>query len=373
MVYFDNAATTPLWPEVQQLISNNLDKFGNASTLYEYGYEARQALEQARATIAELIHAEPEEIYFTSGGSEADTQAIFTFCNKRHFHVVSSSIEHPAVSDAIALCRKWFDGSSTYVHPEDRTGLIHFDDVNKAITNNTTLVTCMAVNNEIGTTQQIDMLSDVAHKCNKPFFADCVQLFPHCKVDVRVFGADMMSASAHKFGGPKGVGFLYCKKDYTPIKLIRGGGQERGCRAGTENVLGAMAMAEALTVTYDKNDCGYLSELCATLSNELKTSGLHYIENGDIYNTNGIRSISFKNLRGDEIQAMMEDRGFAISTGSACHSGVFIPSDTMRSVRCPAEYINGTIRISLSVRNTKEEVISFVQALKEVIQILEDY
>lgn len=369
MVYLDNAATTKPHKEVVELFLENVDEFGNPSSLHDYGFRAKQKLEEARETIAQLVNCDPDEVIFTSGGSEANTQAIMSAMRGPYDHAVCSAFEHDSVNDALA------GRNVTFVKP-DFIGLIRVADMEKAITNNTTLVTCMAVNNELGTLQSFEAMGEMAHSHGKIFFSDGVQMFPHFKFDFKNSNTDMISASAHKFFGFQGHGFLICSNKITPYKLIKGGMQERGFRGGTENVLGAITTAKALELTTKKINGGSHSCLI-DLESFIRTQ---FFEDKEIIfsgsyvlTTPGFVNMSFKNLRGDEIQSMMNERGFAISTGSACHSGSSVPSRTLTAIGCPEEYINGTIRISMSVENTEEEIQDFVKNLKEVVEILRKY
>lgn len=370
MVYLDNAATTKPYKEVVELFLENVDEFGNPSSLHDYGFRAKQKLEEARETIAQLVNCEPDEVIFTSGGSEANTQAIMSAMRGPYDHAVCSAFEHDSVNDALT------GRNVTFVNP-DSLGYIRVEDMEKAITNNTTLVACMAINNELGVIQDVEEMGYMAHSHGKIFFSDGVQLFPHFKCDFKNSGIDMISASSHKFFGFKGQGFLICSNKITPYKLIKGGMQERGHRGGTENVLGAITTAKALEVTIKQKKNNYYNsifDLESIIHNQFYDEDKDVRFNGDYLATvPGFINMSFKNLRGDEIQSMMNERGFAISTGSACHSGSAVPSRTLMAIGCPEEYINGTIRISMSVDNTEEEIKDFVKNLKEVVEILRKY
>ena len=369
MVYLDNAATTKPYKEVVELFLENVDEFGNPSSLHDYGFRAKQKLEEARETIAQLVNCEPDEVIFTSGGSEANTQAIMSAMRGPYDHAVCSAFEHDSVNDALA------GRNVTFVRPDSR-GCISVEKMGEAITNNTTLLTCMSVNNEIGVIQPFEDIAEMAHSYRKIFFSDGVQMFPHLKFSFKDSHVDMISASAHKFFGFKGHGFLICSNKIAPYKLIKGGMQERGFRGGTENLLGAITTAKALELTNKKlnNSCyDYLVDLETIIhrsfsgDNDVRFNGDYYII------APGVVNLSFKNLRSDEIQSMMNERGFAISTGSACHSGSNVPSRTLQAIGCPEEYINGAIRISMSVDNTAEEIQDFVKNLKEVVEILRKY
>lgn len=380
MIYLDNSATKPLYPDVKQLIIDSLNEFGNASSLYDKGYEAYKKLEESREKIAQIINVEPGEIYFTSGGSEADTQAIKTVMNSKNknSHIVTSSFEHPAVLDTVHQCVYDDDNNiyASYVTPNEN-GLIAPEDVKVCIHNNTKLVSIMAANNEIGTIQPIKEIADVVHEHDVLVHTDAVQAIGNIPIDVKELGVDMLSASGHKFGAPKGVGFLYCRKGLTPYKLIRGGQQENGYRAGTQNVLFAMAMAKALEISAShmkfNNSCAYIGLLRDTIVNGLSDVDDWRINGSMEYRLPGNLNVSFKDVSGEEIQTLLNERGFSISIGSACHSGQAEISETLKSIKVPREYVNGTIRITLSDMNTMEEVQKFIKNLKEVVEILRKY
>lgn len=369
MVYLDNAATTKPYKEVTEVFLENVDEFGNPSSLHDYGFLAKQKLEEARETIAQLVNCEPDEVIFTSGGSEANTQAIMSAMGGPYDHAVCSAFEHDSVNDALA------GRNVTFIKPNS-DGCIDVDDMERAITNNTALVTCMAVNNELGAIQEFENIGRMAHSHGKIFFSDGVQMFPHFKFDFKNSDVDMISASAHKFFGFKGHGFLICSNKITPYKLIKGGMQERGFRGGTENVLGAITTAKALEITNKQITSGshrHLIDLASFIRHQFFRDKGVWFNSFDLNTVSGFVNMSFKNLRGDEIQSMMNERGFAISTGSACHSGSSVPSRTLTAIGCPEEYINGTIRISMSAENTEEEIKNFVKNLKEVVEILRKY
>lgn len=377
MIYLDNASTMPMPIEVQNVIVNNINLYGNASSTHYKGLRVRQKLEDARTRIAELINAEPEEIYFTSGGSEANTQAIRTGAFEGG-HIITSSFEHPSVCDAIHqfVYEENSGACVSYVQP-DIIGLINPKSVESCIHNNTKLISIMIVNNEIGTLQPIQEIAEIANKHEVFMHTDAVQAMGHWKIDVKELGVDLLSASGHKFGAPIGTGFLYCKKGLKPYKLIRGGGQENDSRAGTQNVIGAMAMAKALEIACANLDTDRGSSHIREMYNEI-VYHLSNIENSRINGSlidrvpNNI-NVSFMGLDGEEIQSLLNERNICVSTGSACHSGDKKVSETLKAIKVPDEYVNGTIRISLSDMNTMDEVNEFIKNLKEVIEILKRY
>lgn len=370
MIYLDNSATSPLLPEVKQFIIDNLDVYGNPSSLHSKGYEAKEMLENARQTIAECINACPEDIYFVSSGTEADTQALYTG-NIKDDRILISSFEHPAV-DVMAE-HTFFTVKRIW---PNINGIISANEFEKEL-DGIKFASIMHVNNEIGSIQPIKEITEVAHKNGCIIHSDMTQSMGHIHINIKDIGVDMATASSHKFGGLRSIGFLYCnaEKNIFPYKLLHGGHQERDFRAGTENVIGAAAMALALKISVDnleKNTKKVLEMRERILSGLVKINGVRF--NGSLTNcVPGIINVSFKGLRGDEIQAMLDERGIAVSTGSACHSGINTPSNTLISIDVPDEYIFGAIRISLSHMNTMEEIEEFIVHLKEVVEILRKY
>ena len=365
MIYLDNAATSPILPEVKQFIIDNLDVYGNPSSLHQKGYEAKEMLENARQTIAECIHANPEDIYFTSGSSESNAMAIHDYAS----HVcLTSGIEHPSITKNFQIIDWVYPNINGEINP------IH---IRAMLQNNTRFISIVHVNSEIGTIQPIKDISEIAHERHSVMHSDMTQSIGHIPINIKDLGVDMASASGHKFGSPRGIGFLYCNTENNifPSKLLVGGPQERGYRAGTENVLGAAAMALALKISVDnlEKNTFKIAKMRERIFYELvKFGGVRF--NSPFANCiPGIINVSFKNLDGAEIQSMLDERGIAISTGSACHSGIKEPSNTLTSIEVPNDYIHGAIRISLSHMNTMEEIDEFLVNLKEVIEILRKY
>lgn len=370
MIYFDNASTSPLLPEVKQFIIDNLDVYGNPSSLHDKGYEAKEMLECARRTIAEYIHAKPEEIYFASSGTEANTQALYTG-REISDSVLISSFEHPSINVAA-------DSIFTNVKRilPNASGIINVDDF-KTDLNDIKFISIMHANNELGSLQPIKQIVDVAHENGCIVHSDMVQSVGHVPIDIKHLGVDMASMSGHKFGAPKGIAVLYCNSDNNifPFNLLKGGLQERGYRASTENVIGAAAMATALKISVDnleKNTSKIVDMRWRIISKLIEFGNVEF--NGSMASClPGIINVSFKGLSGEEIQTMLNDRGIAVSTGSACHSGVKEPSVSLVSIGASNECMHGAIRISLSHNNTMDEVEEFVKNLKEVIEILKRY
>ena len=377
MVYVDNAATTPLKPEVLKAMMPYLtDNYGNASSIYKIGRDAKKAINDARDTIANVIGANSNEIYFTGSGSESDNWAIkgTAQANKgKGTHVITSSIEHHAVSHCFEYLER--NGFSVTYLPVDADGLINPADLEKAIKDDTILVSIMMANNEIGTIQPISELARIAKSKGILFHTDAVQACGHIKVDVSELGVDLLTISAHKFGGPKGVGMLYIRKGTKIQNLIHGGAQESGKRASTENTPGIIGLAEALSLANANMD-----------ENALKMTSLRddYIkkvmEKIPYCRLNGHRTmrlpgnanISFEFIEGEALLLMLDMKGIAASSGSACTSGSLDPSHVLLAIGLIHEIAHGSLRVSFSEDNTPEEVDYIVDTLVEVVQRLRE-
>ena len=370
MIYADNAATTPLdveaFDSMKQFLMN---EYANASQPYFFAKKAKQALRQSRETIANCINADPEEIYFTSGGSESDNWAIkgsaFTDSEKRL--TITSAFEHHAILNSCATIKK-LGYPVTYLKPT-KDGIITDESLKRIITKQTRLVSIMFANNEIGSIQPIKSLCKIAHDNGTLFHTDAVQAIGHIPIDVKELNVDMLSASAHKFNGPKGVGFLYIRKDINICPLIDGGKQESGFRAGTENIAGIIGMAEAL-----KNNCNsikknqiYVKQLENFLLNALNKSQITYVKNGSQNTLPGLISLSFDGKNGEMILHRMDLMGICISTGSACDSENTKISHVLQSINLDENLAKDTIRISLGKHNTKNEVDIIVNAIKKFL------
>lgn len=369
-VYADHAATTQLDIDAFEAMKPFLfDEFGNASQPYSFARTAKAALKSARATIAKCINAEPEEIYFTSGGTESDNWAIksteFIHYNRA---IITSQIEHHAILHACyAVERK---GSSVVYLPVDRYGIVQPESLSSYISDNTKLVSIMLANNEIGSVQPIRELCKIAHLHGALFHTDAVQAVGHIPIDVKELNVDMLSASAHKFNGPKGVGFLYIKRGKTFAPFMDGGAQEFGMRAGTENIASIVAMAIAL----EKN-CMRMSEskehlrkLENILIQELRLSNIDFLQNGSKQKIPGNISISFRNAEGEMLLHRLDLMGICVSTGSACDSKNTQLSHVLSAIHIPQEYAFGTIRISLGYENTEEDVRYIASSLIKVLK-----
>jgi cysteine desulfurase len=372
-IYADNAATTKLDIEAFEAMKPFLlDNYGNASQPYSFSCSVKAALKNSRSIIAECINAEPEEIYFTSGGTESDNWAIkgVAYAEKDKTHIISDAIEHHAVLKTCEFLER-LGHSVKYLTPQS-DGVITPDNLRNHISRDTKLVSIMTANNEIGTIQPIKELCAVAHSAGALFHTDAVQAIGHIKIDVKELGVDMLSASAHKFNGPKGVGFLYIKKDTPIVSYENGGAQEFGMRAGTENVASIVGMAVAL-----QNNCKkinktfeYKKSLANKLEQLLHSYNIDYIRNGSNDSLPGLLNLSFKNCDGEMLLHRLDLMGIAVSTGAACNSKDTVASHVLQAINVPTDYINGTIRISLGDSNTDDDVIKIANALNKIIKTL---
>ena len=368
MIYVDNAATTPLDVEVFDAMKPFLlNEYANASQPYSFARKARQALKEARETIADCINANSEEIYFTSGGSESDNWVIkgSTFSDSEKRPTITSAFEHHAILNSCSAIERL--GYPMFYLQPTKDGTITDESLKRIITNQTRLVSIMFANNEIGSIQPIKSLCQIAHDNGALFHTDAVQAVGHVPIDVKELNVDMLSASAHKFNGPKGVGFLYIRKGVKIFPLIDGGKQELGFRAGTENIACIVGMAEAL-----KNNCNsleqnqiHIKQLENILLDSLDKSKIAYVKNGGKNTLPGLVSLSFEGKNGEMILHRMDLMGICISTGSACDSENTKISHVLRAINLDEDLAKGTIRISLGKHNTKNEVINIVKAVKK--------
>ena len=378
MIYADNAATTKMSDAAVQTFTSLLgDTYGNPSSLYEFGQKAKEVLEQARRDVAESIGAQPNEIIFTSGGSEADNQAILSAAKmgagKGKKHIISTAFEHHAVLHTLnKLKKEGFEVTHLDVH---ENGLVTAEQVEEAIREDTCLVTIMYVNNEIGTVQPIKEIGEVCRKHNVTFHTDAVQAVGHIRVNVEEDNIDMLSASGHKFHGPKGVGFLYVKKGVRIFNLIEGGAQEKGRRAGTENVPGIASMATALKESVENLD-NYKTKL--TPIRDKIINGLseipHSALNGDA-NSRVPSNINFcfEGIEGESLLLLLDDKGIAASSGSACTSGSLDPSHVLLAIGRVHDVAHGSLRLSLGEDITDEEADYIISSVKEVVGYLRGF
>ncbi|HJB91203.1 MAG TPA: cysteine desulfurase NifS [Candidatus Eisenbergiella merdigallinarum] len=374
-IYADNAATTKMSEAaIQAMIPYMNEIYGNPSSLHSEGQRAKEALTDARGRIAGLLGCEPGEITFTSGGSEADNQAILSAAGlggrKGKKHIVSTAFEHHAVLHTLEkLEKQGFEVTLLDVH---ENGLITAGQVREAIREDTCLVTVMYANNEIGTIQPISEIGAVCREKGVIFHTDAVQAAGHLHIDVREQNIDMLSLSAHKFHGPKGVGALYVRKGIPLTALIEGGAQERGRRAGTENIPAIMGMAAAL-----EEACAGIDENAVRLTalRDKLIAGLsqipHSALNGD-YERRLPSNVSFcfEGIEGESLLLLLDDKGICASSGSACTSGSLDPSHVLLSIGRVHDVAHGSLRLSLSEENTGEEIEYMIESVKEVVEYL---
>lgn len=374
-VYMDNAATTSLKPQVLEAMMPYLaGNYGNASSLYQEGREAREAIERAREETARAINAKPEEIYFTSGGTEADNWALkgVAFAKRdKGNHIVTTPIEHHAVLHTCDYLEK--HGFEITYLPVDSDGLVNPDDVRKAIRPDTVLVSVMFANNEIGTVEPIAEIAAVCRERGVPFHTDAVQAIGHLPVDVEKMGVDLLSLSAHKFHGPKGVGALYIRKGIHLDPFVHGGGQERNRRAGTENVAGIVGLGAAIrlavssmpevaprvTALRDRLIEGVLEKVPEVKLNGHRTRRLP-----------GNAHFCFRYIEGESLLLNLDLKGISASTGSACTSGSLEPSHVLLALGISHELAQGSLRLSLDEDNTLEDVEYVLEVLPEVVEKL---
>lgn len=370
IVYADNAATTKLDAEAFEAMKPYLlQEYGNASQPYSFARQPKKAIKEAREIIASCIGALPEEIFFTSGGTESDNWAIkgTAFREFDNRAMITTVFEHHAVLHACEAIER-LGCPVAYMWP-DSNGYISPETLERYITDETLLVSVMFANNEIGSIQSIKELCNIAHAHGALFHTDAVQAVGHIDIDVNDLGVDMLSASAHKFNGAKGVGFLYIRKG-TPISVYAdGGAQEQGFRAGTENVAGIVSMGAALKKNVEnmKTNQQHIMTLEKKLLALLNESGIHYTRNGGNHTLPGIISLSFDGKDGEAILHRMDLMGISISTGSACDSKNTKISHVLQAIRMPESLARGTIRISLGKNNTEEDVNTLAIALKKIL------
>ncbi len=374
-VYADNAATTRVSDTAfNAMLPYFKEQYGNPSSLYTVGQKAQEALYSAREIMAKYLNCDIKEITFTSGGSEADNQAILTGAylgeKKGKKHIISSAFEHHAVLHTLKKLES--QGFEITLLPVHSDGFVRVDELEAAIRPDTALVTIMYANNEIGTVQPIAEIGRVCREKGVLFHTDAVQAAGHIKIDVKAENIDMLSLSAHKFHGPKGIGMLYAKKGINLYTLIEGGAQERGKRAGTENVPAIMGMAAAFkeaNENIDKN-FGYVKSLRDKLAQGLSKIP-HSKINGDISKgLAGTLNMCFEGIEGESLLLLLDDRGISTSSGSACTSGSLDPSHVLLALGLPHEVAHGSLRISLSEYNTEEEVEHILKNVPEVVAYL---
>ena len=374
-IYADNAATTKMsQTAIQAMLPYMETIYGNPSSLHSVGQEAKEALNDARERVAKVLGATAREIYFTSGGSEADNQAIRSAAvlgkRKGKTHIISTAFEHHAVLHTLKKLEK--EGFTVTYLDVHANGLVTPEQVAEAITPETCLVTVMFANNEIGTIQPIREIGAVCRKAGVLFHTDAVQAVGHLPINVVEDNIDMLSLSAHKFHGPKGVGVLYAKRGIILTNLIEGGAQERGKRAGTENIPGIMGMTAAL-----EEAVAEMPETAARLTKlrDRLIEGLSEIPHGEVngdleHRLPGNVSFCFEGIEGESLLLLLDDKGVCASSGSACTSGSLDPSHVLLAIGRPHEVAHGSLRLSLGKDNTAEEVEQIIVSVKEVVEYL---
>lgn len=377
-IYADNAATTKISETALNTMLDCMKNFyGNPSSLYTIGQKAKEKLEEARLSIAEIINAHPSEIIFTSGGSEADNQALLSAAEigkaKGKTHIISTAIEHHAILHTLKRLEK--KGFTVTLLPVKENGIVDAGELKSAIREDTCLVTVMAVNNEIGTIQPIKEIGEICKEKGVLFHTDAVQAVGHMPIDVKAMNIDMLSASAHKFNGPKGVGFMYARKGIRLTNLIEGGAQEKGKRAGTENVAGIAAMAAALKESVENMQA--VKERLTPIRDHI-IKGLkeipHCALNGD-ERERMCSSISFcfEGIEGESLLILLDQKGISASSGSACTSGALDPSHVLLAIGRVHDVAHGSLRISLGADATMEEADYIIKSVKEVVEYLRGF
>jgi cysteine desulfurase len=373
-VYLDYNSTSPLYSEVvEAMLPYFKEHFGNPSNLHSYGRETREAIENARAQIANLLNASPEEIFFTSGGTEANNWAVkgIAYSRKENSHIICSPIEHGSVLNSCTyLQAKGYD--VTFVNV-DSYGLVDPDEIKKAIKNNTILITIMHSNNEVGTIEPITEIAKIAQEAGVCFHTDAVSSCGKVKLDVKELGVDLLTISAHKIHGPKGSGTLYIKKGTKLEPIIHGGHHEHGIRAGTENLYGIVGFGKACSILKDTidEDIKKVKILRDRLEQEISKKIPEVRLNGHpekrLVNTS---QISVAYVEGEALLVNLDLEGVAVASGSACASGSTEPSPVLKAMNVPAEYINSPVRFSLGRENTMEEIDYAVDVLEKVTKRL---
>ena len=374
-MYLDNSATTQVSEAVfEEMKPYFIEEFGNPSTLYGIGRESKKALELARQRVADAINAKPEEIIFTGGGSESDNLAVKGIAfklAKKGKHIITTEIEHPAIKETLHFLES-LDFKVTYL-PVYENGIIKIEDLKEAITDETILITVMHANNEIGTLQPIEEIGKIARDKGIKFHTDAVQIFGKVDVDVEKLNVDLLSLSSHKINGPKGVGALYIKKGTRVVPLIHGGGQERGIRAGTENVPGIVGFGKACELAVAQLDEHYekLSAIRDELIEKVLTTIPEAYLNGDKENRlPNLVNFRFKAIEGESLILLLDAKGYQASTGSACSSNKLEASPVLTALGLDPVDVHGSLRISLSPESDTFDIDEFVDIIAESVKRL---
>lgn len=370
MIYADHAATTKLdidaFDEMKKFL---LEMYGNPSQPYSFSRETKKAIKKSREIIADCIGANPDEIIFTSGGTESDNWALKGFVRKQNRkRIIVSAVEHHAILRSAEALKRY--GYEVCLLGVTKEGVALPSFLESEINSNTALVSVMLANNEIGSLQPVSELADITHSYGAIFHTDAVQAVGHIEIDVKKLNVDMLSASAHKFNGPRGIGFLYVKKGTDLYPLMNGGDQEMAMRAGTENVASIVGMSVALKKNCDLilENSRYLLNLENHLFSELRKNKLDFIHNGAENHLPGNISVSFKDAEGEVLLHRLDLMGICVSTGSACDSKNTKVSHVIEAIGVPNDYAKGTIRISLGKDNTQEDVDGIVSALCHILK-----
>lgn len=376
-MYLDNSATTQVSEEVLNEMKPYFRKeFGNPSTLYSIGRSSKNALDQSRQKVADAINANPDEIIFTSGGSESDNLAIKGLAfklRKKGNHIITSNIEHPAVKNTLKFLEN-LDYKVSYL-PVDENGIIKIEDLKNAITDDTILITIMHANNEIGTIQPIEEIGKISRENNIIFHTDAVQSFGKIDVDVEKLNVDLLSLSSHKINGPKGVGALYIKKGIRLEPLIHGGGQEKGIRSGTENVPGIVGFAKACEIVSKNLDKNYkkLSSIRDELIDKvLSTIPESYLNGDRNRRLPNVVNFRFKAIEGESLILLLDAKGYQASTGSACSSNTLEASPVLTALGLDPVDVHGSLRISLSPESEEFNIDEFVEIISDVVSRLRE-
>ena len=377
IIYFDNAATTPIRPEVYDAMRPYIEScYGNPSSVYKLARESKKAIDLARKQVADAINADSGEIFFTGCGSESDNWAIKGVAlalKDKGKHIITTNIEHHAILHTCEFLEE--NGYEVTYIPVDEYGMVSADDIKKAIRPDTILVSVMTANNEIGTIEPIKEIGAVCREKGVYFHTDAVQAVGHIKIDVKEMNIDLLSLSGHKIGAPKGIGALYIRKGVKIKNLIHGGQQEKGRRAGTENVIGIAALGKAIELAVSEMED--TTERLKYLRDKIINGVLKNIEYSRLNGhpeerLPGNVNISFEFIEGESMLLMLDAKGICASSGSACTSGSLDPSHVLLAIGLPHEKAHGSLRISLGYQNTEEEVDKLLEVLPPIVQRLRE-
>ncbi len=377
IIYFDNAATTPIRPEVYDAMRPYIEScYGNPSSVYKIARESKKAIDLARKQVADAINADSGEIFFTGCGSESDNWAIKGVAlalKDKGKHIITTNIEHHAILHTCEFLEE--NGYEVTYIPVDEYGRVRAEDVEKAIREDTILVSVMTANNEIGTIEPIGEIGEICRRKGVYFHTDAVQAVGHIKIDVKEMNIDLLSLSGHKIGAPKGIGALYIRKGVKIKNLIHGGQQEKGRRAGTENVIGIVALGKACELAVSEMEkttekLVYLRD--KIIKNILGSIGYSRLNGHPSERLPGNINISFEFIEGESMLLLLDAKGICASSGSACTSGSLDPSHVLLAIGLPHEKAHGSLRISLGYQNTEEEVDKLLEVLPPIVQRLRE-